>query len=194
LNCAVASTPLRLSFASSSSSLFFSAAATSWTSLSSRSRSTICCSFSVAFFSRSARLWARSAKDCHNITWSSVAFQPGIIKKKTHVVNGNNAHPQGLHILVIFKNIILPRGAILVNFPPWQPRARRQRLRYLCTRCSLTSWRLVNLRLVLDQVLGPSRSCTDGVNVNNSWGGHRSDVPSRSSYARFNSARRTLHP
>jgi hypothetical protein len=71
LNCAVAFTALRFSSASSSSSLFFSAVAASRTSLSSRSRSTIHCSFSVAFFSRSARLWACSTKDCHNTTRSS---------------------------------------------------------------------------------------------------------------------------
>jgi hypothetical protein len=39
--------------------------------LSSFSRSTIRCSFSVAFFSRSARLWARSAKDYRSTTRSS---------------------------------------------------------------------------------------------------------------------------
>jgi hypothetical protein len=54
LNCVVASLALHLSSASLSSSLFFSAAAASRTSLSSRLRSVIRCSFSVAFFSRSA--------------------------------------------------------------------------------------------------------------------------------------------
>jgi hypothetical protein len=191
---------LRFSSASSSSSLFFSTATASRTSLSSRSRSVIRCSFSSAFFSRSARLWAHYAKDCHNITRSSLAFPQGIIKKSTswatychRIVDGHNAGLQGLHILIVLKNVILPRGVIPVNFPSRQPRARRRRLRYLCSRCSWTTWCLVNLRLVLDQVLSPSKSRTDGVDINNPWGGRRSDVPSRSSSSRFNNARGTLH-
>jgi hypothetical protein len=52
---------------------------------------------------------------------------------------------------------------------------------------------LVNLRLVPDQVLSPSRSSTDGVDVNNCLGGRRSDVPTRSS-SRFNNAQGSLHP
>jgi hypothetical protein len=35
---------------------------------------------------------------------------------------------------------------------------------------------LVNLTLVFDQVVSPSRSGTDGVNVNYSWGHRRSDI------------------
>jgi hypothetical protein len=31
-------------------------------------------------------------------------------------VYGNNAGPQGLHVLVIFKPVILPWGVIPVNF------------------------------------------------------------------------------
>jgi hypothetical protein len=189
---------LRFSSAILSSSLLFSADAASRTSLSSRSRSVIRCSFSAAFFSRSVVLWAHSSKDYHNITRSSVAFQQSIIKNSTswatchqRIVDGHNAGPQGLHILIVLRNVILPRGVIPVNFSPRQPRARRQRLRYLCARCSWTSWCRVNLRLVLDQVLSPSRSRTDGVDINNPCGGRRSDIPSRSSSSRFNSS---THP
>jgi hypothetical protein len=69
---------------------------------------------------------ARSAKDCHNITGSLAAFQQNIVKKVRHkktyrqrIVDGYNAGPQGLYILIVLEDIILPRGAILVNFPPW---------------------------------------------------------------------------
>jgi hypothetical protein len=72
---------LRFSSASSSSSFFsFSAAAASQTSLSKSSRSTIYCSFSIAFFSRSARPLALSASDCYKVTSSSTSFQLRIIK------------------------------------------------------------------------------------------------------------------
>jgi hypothetical protein len=43
-------------------------------------------------------------------------------KKQTHrqrMVDGHDAGPQGLHILVVFKDIILPRAAIPINFPSW---------------------------------------------------------------------------
>jgi hypothetical protein len=66
---------LALFFASSSLSLFFSATATSRTCLSSCSRSVIRRSFSVAFFSRSTRLFARSAKFCHGTTSSLAALR-----------------------------------------------------------------------------------------------------------------------
>jgi hypothetical protein len=63
-----------------------------------------------------------STKDCHNIPISLAEFQQGIIKKvhrkKTYrqrIIDGNNAGPQGLHILVVLEDIILPRGAIPVN-------------------------------------------------------------------------------
>jgi hypothetical protein len=39
------------------------------------------------------------------------------------VVDGHDAGPQGLHILVVFEDVILPRGVIPVNFPLWQPRS-----------------------------------------------------------------------
>jgi hypothetical protein len=45
-----------------------------------------------------------------------------MLKKQTYrqrVVDGHNAGLQGLHVLVVFKNIILPRGAIPINFPSW---------------------------------------------------------------------------
>jgi hypothetical protein len=32
------------------------------------------------------------------------------------MVDGHNAGSQGMHVLVVFKNIILPRGAIPINF------------------------------------------------------------------------------
>jgi hypothetical protein len=38
-------------------------------------------------------------------------------------INGNNAGPQGLHVLVIFKQVILIRSMIPVNFPQWKYRA-----------------------------------------------------------------------
>jgi hypothetical protein len=75
LNCAVASTTLRLSSASSFSSLFLSAAAASLTSLSSRSRSVIRCSFSSACRSWSARPLALSASDYYKITRSLATLQ-----------------------------------------------------------------------------------------------------------------------
>jgi hypothetical protein len=76
LNCAVASTALRLSSASSSSSLFLStAAAASRTSLSSRSRSMIRCSFSSACRSWLARPLALSASDYFKITRSLATLQ-----------------------------------------------------------------------------------------------------------------------
>jgi hypothetical protein len=33
------------------------------------------------------------------------------------VVDGHDAGPQGLHILVVFEDVILPRGVVLVNLP-----------------------------------------------------------------------------
>jgi hypothetical protein len=75
LNYAVASTVLRLSSASSSSSLFSLDAAASRTSLSSRSRSVMRCSFSSACRSWSARTLALSASDYSKITRSSMVLQ-----------------------------------------------------------------------------------------------------------------------
>jgi hypothetical protein len=43
--------------------------------LTSRPRSLIRCSFATMFFSKSTRLLARSAKDCHSVTSSSVPLQ-----------------------------------------------------------------------------------------------------------------------
>jgi hypothetical protein len=34
------------------------------------------------------------------------------------MVDGHNAGPQGLHILVVLEDIILPTGVIPINFPP----------------------------------------------------------------------------
>jgi hypothetical protein len=34
------------------------------------------------------------------------------------MVDGHRAGLQGLHILIVLEDIILPRGAIPVNFPP----------------------------------------------------------------------------
>jgi hypothetical protein len=48
--------------------------------LSSRSRSTISCSFSAACFSTSARPLALSANDCYRVTRSSATFQQQTIK------------------------------------------------------------------------------------------------------------------
>jgi hypothetical protein len=75
LNCAVASTALHLSSASSSSSLFLSAVVASRTSLSSHSRSIIHCSFSSACRSWSAWPLALSASDYYKTTRSSVILQ-----------------------------------------------------------------------------------------------------------------------
>jgi hypothetical protein len=66
---------LRLSSASSSSSLFLSVAAASRTSLSSRTRLVIHCSFSSACRSWSARPLALSASDYYKITRSSAMLQ-----------------------------------------------------------------------------------------------------------------------
>jgi hypothetical protein len=47
-----------------------------------------------------------------------VHLQEEISRKTTHrqrIVNGNNAGPQGLHVLVVFKPVLPPRGVILVN-------------------------------------------------------------------------------
>jgi hypothetical protein len=33
------------------------------------------------------------------------------------MVNGHNVGPQGLHILIVFEDIILPRDVIPINFP-----------------------------------------------------------------------------
>jgi hypothetical protein len=71
------------------------------------------------------------------------------------VIDGDDAGPQGLHVLVIFKPVLLPRGVILVNCALWKPWARRRRWRYLCARRSWTSWCQVDLRLVPDQVVTP---------------------------------------
>jgi hypothetical protein len=98
----VASMALRFSSGSSSSSLFFSAAATSRTSLSSRSSSTIRYSFSIAFFSRSARPLALSANDCHSTTRSSATLQSCTIKQTSNmswatyrqcIIDGDDASP-----------------------------------------------------------------------------------------------------
>jgi hypothetical protein len=70
---------------------------------------------------------------------------------------------------------------IPINCALWQPWARRQRWRYLCARRFWTSWRQVNLRLVPDQVVSPTRHNTDRVDVNNRRGGRRPDVPSGNS-------------
>jgi hypothetical protein len=163
--------------------------------LSSRSRLTIRCSFSIAFFSRSAQPLALSTNDCHKTTRSSATLQSCTIKQTSImswatycqcVIDGGDAGPQGLHVLVIFKPVLLPRGVIPVNCAPWQPWARGQRWRYLCTRCSWTSWHQVNLRLVPDQVLCPTREYTDGVGVDDRLGGYRPDVPSGSSLLTVN--------
>jgi hypothetical protein len=58
---------------------------------------------------------ARSAKDYHNTTGSSRKVH----RKQTYrqrVVDGHNAGPQGVHILIVLVDIILPRGVIPVNF------------------------------------------------------------------------------
>jgi hypothetical protein len=34
---------------------------------------------------------------------------------RQHVIDGDNANLQGLHVLVVFKPVLLPRGVILVN-------------------------------------------------------------------------------
>jgi hypothetical protein len=44
-----------------------------------------------------------------------------------------------------------------------------------------------------DQVLCPTRDCTDGVDIDDHWGGCRPDVPSGSSSS-VNSARGSAHP
>jgi hypothetical protein len=118
--------------------------------LSSRSRSTIHYSFFAAFFSRSARPLALSANDCHNTTRSSATLKTRTIKQTSNmswatyrqrIIDGDDASPQGLHALVVFKPVLLPRGAIPINCALWQPWARGRRWRYLCTRCFWTSWR-----------------------------------------------------
>jgi hypothetical protein len=50
------------------------------------------------------------------------------------MVDGHNAGPQGLHILIIVEDIILPRSVIPVNFLSRQPRAHQGRIGYLCAR------------------------------------------------------------
>jgi hypothetical protein len=54
--------------------------------LAESSRSTIRCSFSVAFFSRSARPLALFASDYHNTTRSSATLRARTIKQQQHVV------------------------------------------------------------------------------------------------------------
>jgi hypothetical protein len=152
--------------------------------LSSRSRSTICCSFSVAFFSRSARPLALYANDCHsNMPWATYRHR---------AINGDDAGPEGMHVLVIFKPVFLPRVVIPINCALWQPWARRRRWRYLCARHPWTFWCQVDLRLVPDQVISPTRHSTDGVDVNNRRGDCRLDVPS-GSFSSVSSARGSAH-
>jgi hypothetical protein len=102
--------------------------------LSSRSRTMIHCSFSVAFLSWSARPLALFANDYHKnnkvIGKTSVMYdqRTGNMSWATYrqrVVDGDNAGPQGLHVLVIFKPVPLPRGVIPINCASWQPWARR---------------------------------------------------------------------
>jgi hypothetical protein len=92
--------------------------------LSSHSRSMIRCSFSIAFSSRSARPLALSANDCHSTTRSSTTLQSCMIKQTSNVswatyrhcvIDGDDAGPQGMHVLVIFKLVLLPRGVIPIN-------------------------------------------------------------------------------
>jgi hypothetical protein len=74
-------------------------------------------------------------------------------RKKTHHqhnIDGYNAGSQFLPIFIVVEDALLPRGVIPVNLSSRQPRARQSRIRYLCARRPPTSWRLVNLRLVLD--------------------------------------------
>jgi hypothetical protein len=68
---------------------------------------------------------ACSAKDCHSTTNLSATLQQKTSSGKAHrkqtyrqrMVHGHDAGPQGLHILIILEDIILPRGVIPVNFP-----------------------------------------------------------------------------
>jgi hypothetical protein len=128
---------------------------------------------------------ALSANDCHNTTRSSATLQANNNTSwNTHHqrgVDGDNAGSQVLHVLIVFKPVFLPRGVIPISCAPWHPWARRRRRRYLCARRFWTSWRQVDLRLVPDQVVSPSRHNTDGVDVNNRRRGRHPDVPSRSS-------------
>jgi hypothetical protein len=85
------------------------------------------CSLSAALFSSSTRLLARSAKDYHKHSKLVSSTSTKTSSRKVHhkqtncqrVVDGHNAGPQGLHILVVLADIILPRGVIPVNFPSW---------------------------------------------------------------------------
>jgi hypothetical protein len=134
--------------------------------LSSSSSSMIRCSFTATFFSRLARLLAWFAKDCqqHNklVNNTSTNMSSENTSSETYrqcMVDGHDAGLQGLHILVVIKDIIQPRSVIPVDFSSRQPWAHRRRVRYLCTRRPRTSLRLANLSLVLDQVvINPSRS------------------------------------
>jgi hypothetical protein len=111
------------------------------------------------------------------------------------MVDGHDAGPQDLHILIVIEDITLPRSVIPINFPSWQSRARRGRFGYMCARCPRTSRHLVNLSLVLNQVVvSPSRSRADGVDINNPHESRRSNVSNSTSRSRVTSTRGTCHP
>jgi hypothetical protein len=123
LKCVVASLALCFSYASSSSSFFFLAVAAFWTCLSSCSSSMIRYSCTATFFSRSARLLARSAKDCQqnnklvsNTSTNTLSESTSSETYRQRMVDGHNAGAQGLQILVVIKDINLPKSVILVNF------------------------------------------------------------------------------
>jgi hypothetical protein len=146
LNYAVASLALHFSSMSSSSSFFFLAAGASRTCLSSCSSSMIRYSFTAAFFSRLARLLARSAKDYQQnnklVNNTSTNTSSESASSETYcqrMVDGHDAGPQGLDILIVIEDIILPRSVIPVNFSSRQPWARQRRVRYLCARRPRTS-------------------------------------------------------
>jgi hypothetical protein len=40
---------------------------------------------------------------------------------RQRIIDGDDAGPQGLHVLLIFKQVLLPRGVIPVNRSLWQP-------------------------------------------------------------------------
>jgi hypothetical protein len=73
------------------------------------------------------RLLARFAKNCNGTTSSLATLQhkhrqEKYIIRQTHrqrVVDGHDAGPQGLHILIVSEDVILPKGAVPVNLPPW---------------------------------------------------------------------------
>jgi hypothetical protein len=44
------------------------------------------------------------------------------------MVDGHNAGPPGLHILIVFEDIILPRGVFPVNFSPRNLRLKEEDL------------------------------------------------------------------